>query len=356
MKKKVILSAITFMFFHSLTAQELYSEDFENFIIGNVGTNSSGQTEGQGGWHTYSQQTYQHGTPYNDLFQIENTATNGKIIALLPHLYPYLSNSTYIDKDLNTVITNRTLGKDVIKIEVDFYTGQHAETAHSSEVWFGLNRNTFNTVAGFMFDSTTGELKGVHHDETATPLPKNNLSFLNDNNQPLILPFNTWIRCVVYADYINNEVVYEIPSLGISVTDNFYNDIDYPANIANHIPESFNANTINLVINDEDLPTYKFDNISVTALEQTSSTEKVLSNQFTLYPNPATDVFTIISQENKPIKQIKIYDLTGKLIANHSIENEIQIQLSVENLSSGTYFLQLLTNDEITAVQKLVIR
>lgn len=54
MKKKVILSAITFMFFHSLTAQELYSEDFENFIIGNVSTDSSGQTEGQGGWHTYS--------------------------------------------------------------------------------------------------------------------------------------------------------------------------------------------------------------------------------------------------------------------------------------------------------------
>lgn len=359
MKKNVILSAITFLFFQNLLAQELYNEDFEDFTLGNVGTDSSGQTEGQGGWYTYSHWTYMNSTPYNDLFQIENTTTNGKVIALLPHPYPYSSAGTYINKDLNTVITNRTLGNDVIKLEVDFYTGQQTNSENSA-VNYGLSRTTGGSIsnkeiiAGFSFDSTTGELKGIHHDETTTPLPTKYLSNLNDNNQPLIIPFDTWIRCVVYADYINNKVVYEIPSLEISITDDFFIDVPYPTNIENHLTESFHAVTFHVEINDIELPTYKLDNLEVTALPSLS-TEKILSNQFNLYPNPATDLVTITNQENKAIEQIKIYDLTGKLIEIQNFENKAEIQLIVEKIASGTYLLHIQTNEDIAIIKKLII-
>lgn len=353
MKKNIILSVITFLFLHGLSAQPLYSEDFEDFTLGNVGTDSSGQTPGQEGWYTYSQHAFETGTPYNDLFQIENTAMNGKAIVMYPHPYPYLIKGTRISKNLNTEISNRTLGNDIIKLEIDFYTGQQTDS-FSSAINFGLSRNT-RITAGYVFDSTTGELKGIHHDETTTPLQTVYQTNLNGNNQPLIAPFNTWLHCIVYADYINNKVIFEIPSLGISVTDDFYRDVSYPDNIENHIMESFRAYSLNVETNDVEVPTYKFDNLKVTALNQILSTEEVHSNQFNLYPNPATDVIVITNQENKAVKQIKIYDVTGKLIDTQNFDNKTEIQLTVENLTSGTYLLHLKTN-EGTAVKKLIVQ
>jgi len=353
MKKNIILSVITFLFLHGLSAQPLYSEDFEDFTLGNVGTDSSGQTPGQEGWYTYSQQAFETNTSYNDLFQIENTTTNGKTIVMYPHPAPYLSKGTRISKNLNTEISNRTLGNDIIKLEIDFYTGKQTDS-FSSEIYFGLSRN-INITAGYVFDSNTGKLKGTHHDETVTPLPKNYQSNLNDNNQPLIVPFNTWLHCIIYTDYINNKVIFEIPSLGISVTDDFYRDVPYPNNIANHIMESFRAYTWNVETNDIELPTYKFDNLKVTALNQILSTEEVHSNQFNLYPNPAKDVVVITNQENKAVKQIKIYDVTGKLIDTQNFDNKTEIQFTVENLTSGIYLLHLKTN-EGTAVKKLIVQ
>lgn len=356
MRKNTLISAIMFLFYCSLSAQQLYSENFENFTLGNVSTASDGQTAGQGSWYVYSHWTYQNGTPYEYLFQIENTTTNGKVISMAPHPYPYLISGTSINKDLNTAIANRTLGNNVIKLEVDFYTGQQANSLDNT-VNFGLNRNMINfasnIVAGFTFDSVTGELKGIHYDKTTTPLPTIYQSNLNDNNKPLIVPFNTWIRCVVYADYINNKVVYEIPSLGIIVKNDFFVNIPYPTNITNHVPQSFSAWTSFVDATNSGLPTYKFDNLKVTALNQVLSTKEVLANRFNLYPNPATDLVTITNQENITVKQIKIYDLAGKLTDTQNFESKAVIQLNVEKLTQGTYLLHLQTN-EGTAVKKLI--
>ncbi|MDR6969519.1 hypothetical protein J2X31_003552 [Flavobacterium arsenatis] len=52
MKTNNIIVAISFLFISSLKAQVLYSENFENYFVGDVGSDSSGQTSGQGGWFT----------------------------------------------------------------------------------------------------------------------------------------------------------------------------------------------------------------------------------------------------------------------------------------------------------------
>ncbi|WP_374725233.1 T9SS type A sorting domain-containing protein [Flavobacterium arsenatis] len=55
------------------------------------------------------------------------------------------------------------------------------------------------------------------------------------------------------------------------------------------------------------------------------------------------------------IKQIGIYDLTGKLIytQNYFEDKTEEIQLNVEKLSTGMYLLQLQT-DENVLVKKLI--
>lgn len=349
MKKNTIHSLILFLFCCSLSAQELYSENFENFTVGNVSSLSDGQTIGQGGWTAFSHWTHQNETPFSHLFQIENTNTNGKVITMAPHPFPYSSTNTFISRDLNNVVTNRTLGNNIIKLEIDFYTAQQASSL-SSNVTFGLGRTSninnlgANVIGGFTFDNNTGELKGNHHDETSSPIPMNYLYNLGNNNQSLILPFNTWIRCVVYADYISNKLIFQIPTLGVFVEKNFYVTASYPTNITNHAPQLFYAWTVNADSTNSELPTYKFDNIKVTALNDVLSINEIMSTQFNLYPNPSTDLISITTNENITIKQIDIYDLIGKLIDTQSFENKKEIQLNVENLNSGTYLLQLETN------------
>jgi len=48
-----------------------------------------------------------------------------------------------------------------------------------------------------------------------------------------------------------------------------------------------------------------------------------------------------------------VYDVAGKQIFTHSYKDKHQVQLNIEELKSGTYFLHIVT-DEGTGIKKLV--
>src|SRR5690606_20341774 len=284
MKKNILIIAISFLSFNSLKAQIIYNEDFETFTIGNVSTSSDGQTPGQGGWFVVSSLTQQNSAmSYENLFQIENEPVKGKVITMAPHPYPFTIGSTSTRKDISAAITNRTSGNDVVKLEIDFYTGSQTAKLITNEISFGLGKNyninvpnDLNIIAGFLFNSNTGELMGIHHDETALPLPKLYLSPFGDNNQALTIPFNTWVQYVVYADYIYDKFVFEIPAMDVFVENDFFVNVSYPTNISNYVPESFSTITYLAEQTNVTLPVYKFDNLKVTALDQVLSTKEIL--------------------------------------------------------------------------------
>ncbi len=70
---------------------------------------------------------------------------------------------------------------------------------------------------------------------------------------------------------------------------------------------------------------------------------------FKIYPNPATSIVNIQTEES--VKQIEIYTLEGKLITK-STENKID----VSNLNSGFYMIKITTNENKISIQKLVKR
>ncbi|MFA5556341.1 MAG: T9SS type A sorting domain-containing protein [Flavobacteriaceae bacterium] len=352
MKTNNIILAISFLFISSLKAQELYSEDFENFTIGYVGSDATGQASGQGGWFTASP------TQLDSLFQIQNDPANGKVITVTGN--PYLTaGNTGIRKDIDEVIIDRIIGNNVFKFEMDFYTAQ--PTGIDGEgIWFGLGKkedigNIFpflsTPIVGFSFYTYSGELRGIHNTYGGTT-PQ---TYFLENNQPLILPFDTWVSLVIYADYINNKIIYEIPSLGLVSENDFFPNFPYPTNINNHLLESINIAT-SMIDAGNGLPTYRFDNFKVTALNSSLSVEEVLSNSFLLYPNPAVNLVTITNPQNTFIKQIEIYDLTGKLINTQNyFEDKTEIELNVEKLATSVYLLHLQT-DERVVVKKLIKR
>src|SRR5690554_4362098 len=60
-------------------------------------------------------------------------------------------------------------------------------------------------------------------------------------------------------------------------------------------------------------------------------------NHFILYPNPVKETLNINNNSNQQVSAI-IYDLNGKLIQSHVIDNEMTA-LDVKNLNQGLYFI-----------------
>ena len=67
-----------------------------------------------------------------------------------------------------------------------------------------------------------------------------------------------------------------------------------------------------------------------------------------LYPNPAHDRFYV--RGTQPIKQLMLYDMSGKLMASTD-----QNQMAVDHLASGVYFVQIVTQ-ATSEVKRLVVK
>ena len=67
-----------------------------------------------------------------------------------------------------------------------------------------------------------------------------------------------------------------------------------------------------------------------------------------LYPNPAHDRFYV--RGTRPIKQLMLYDMSGKLMASTD-----QNQMAVDHLASGVYFVQIVTQ-ATSEVKRLVVK
>lgn len=86
------------------------------------------------------------------------------------------------------------------------------------------------------------------------------------------------------------------------------------------------------------------------------STEKVALNDLKIYPNPTTNILNIefSTKDSEKIK-FDIFDLNGRLIKTVSQENSNQVnqQINVENLQTGTYILVINTG-KYTSTHKFI--
>lgn len=83
--------------------------------------------------------------------------------------------------------------------------------------------------------------------------------------------------------------------------------------------------------------------------DSTSSVpNRILDNQYSIYPNPTNDyiyVDQIYSSDNVK-KQIEIYDLNNRLILFVCFDKKL-ILIDVKNLNSGIYILKVITDDNV---------
>ncbi len=79
--------------------------------------------------------------------------------------------------------------------------------------------------------------------------------------------------------------------------------------------------------------------VRVFGLSNILSSDSFVQTNFNLYPNPATNFIILDLQENIRLEKINIYSTLGQLI-----KTETDTFISVNNLSKGTYFVEVISN------------
>jgi hypothetical protein len=96
--------------------------------------------------------------------------------------------------------------------------------------------------------------------------------------------------------------------------------------------------------------------VKTTAVESDASNKtENETGHFSIYPNPASDFINVdLSDINKEIKQVAIYNLQGKMVLINSafIPGE---KIDISSLSPGMYMVKIDLEDEVYT-QKLVVR
>ncbi len=109
-----------------------------------------------------------------------------------------------------------------------------------------------------------------------------------------------------------------------------------------------NVDSLAFTLNSSDNGTYGMNTPAYFCLDDFKTTDGVgfaqieESNKVRIYPNPALNTLNIDLQD-LDVQQIQIYDVNARLVREVKELNE-QIQLSVEGLHSGLYFVQLITD------------
>ncbi len=85
--------------------------------------------------------------------------------------------------------------------------------------------------------------------------------------------------------------------------------------------------------------------ISFKLVNDATGINETTLNKPTLYPNPATDVLYL--QSDEVVKSIRIFDISGKLVSSIKPMTSGEVSIPVSELSTGTYILQSETESGI---------
>ena len=131
----------------------------------------------------------------------------------------------------------------------------------------------------------------------------------------------------------------------------------YSKSYVDTLDASWDANNINIVAfigdyNATDVNAREVHNVNQFALSSLTSVSEVKNNDFIIYPNPTTGVFNVQGVEGS---NIEVLNSLGQVVYTLNNANSFEtINLSDNN--SGTYFVRVKTNDNVTTKKIIFIK
>lgn len=332
--KKTLLSlaliATSFSF-----SQVLQTENFNGLTIGNVGTDITGATAGQGSWLTFSSNGTAPTTSTNALntnFQIVsngNTSSNG----LLLQGPNGDKGSRFMWKNgLPTAWAARTSGNNIIEVEYDFYTGSATtSTAQSGVRLYGTDGASSRVLCGYVYNSNTRILQGVAYLNNAGTF---GTFLITLQTGGLVLNADTWYRVGFGYDTTTGEPYWKFdsnPSVSVNPA-NFSGP--FPPVEVDFVMGVTAANTVSANIIFDNFVAKASNADTLLSIEETT----IADNSFAIYPNPTSNVLNISNTNNYEIKNISVVDINGRVVKN---ESGAMTQINVSDLNSGVYFVTI---------------
>jgi len=345
MKKTLLISGLLLGSFFSLNAQVLESQNFNALTIGNVGTATTGDVAGQGGYFTFIDAGGTNAS--NSSFQIVTDAAPGRQNVLQIIGSNAATGTRLMFKDgLNDAWGSRTAG-EIIQLEFSFFTGPvTTSTSTLRPAIFGADGNP---IGGFNFAMNTKILQGYawgDFNDTGTPGPY----VITLGAAPVVLPANTWVKVGFAYDTLDGRFQWKCNDVTPAVNGGLDGDGGYEPDEFDILYFASAQATTNAVSS-----TVKFDDYSLTAVPAINllSVDKVVAdNNFSVYPNPATNVVNIKSSVNTSMQTVSITDLNGRTVKTNTVSgNEAQINIS--DLASGVYMMNI-NSDEGSVTKKIV--
>lgn len=344
MNKKLFYSIFTLLLVVNLTnAQQFIDEDFDNYSIGDLSNDLSGTTPGQGNWLT----SVQIGGAFSD-FQIKKENGKGNIFQINTPITPSTqANNTakFAWKHLPAgTWQNRIPGNDILRVEFEFYTGNSkgiGTLAYHRNVTYTANGTI---IAGFQYETETGRFRGMTR-LIIQGVPDLKFILFGPNQTDLYLKPDTWVKVYYQIDFANDLVYFEIPSENISGS--------VPTvNLKNDVPDQIYFGGYMLQGNQE-VP-IQYDNYKVSAVKSASlGTNRILTTEFNIFPNPVNDIMTITNNENVFIEKIIIFDINSRLVSSKNFDNQLEVQIDLSKVESGIYLMHITTNQG-TVIKKVI--
>lgn len=347
MKKLLLLSFVLSSSFAG--AQMLQSEDFNGLSLGDVGTDFTGLTAGQGSWLTFASNGTAPTTATNAgnaNFQIVADgfeSTNGvKIIGSDGN-----KGSRFMWKDgLVTAWDTRDSGNEIFEVEYDMYTGSATtSTSQFGMRLYGLDGTTSRVLNGYVYNANTRILQGVAYLNNAGTFGTYLITLQTGG---LVLDPDTWYRMGFAYDTTTGETIWKVGAVYTGLPQANWagpfaiDELD----IVQGTPTT-NAAVAEIV----------FDNITAKATPE----EALLGvNQasdvvaFSVSPNPARESFNIASANNTPITAVEMHDINGRLVKSVKVDSVSNAQLNISDLAQGIYTVTI--SSELGSTTKKIVK
>src|SRR5690606_37463494 len=154
MKTKIFFISTVLFTVQLTSAQVLWSENFDNLTLGNINSDFTGQTAGQGGWYTLSSPAFVPSDDDNKYFKIVAEPNRGGVLQI--NSLPCMGGNIIQRRGLDLLWNYSTQGNDIIKVTFDFFTGptltltsQHIVLYIVSSTHFNITNNNLITYVSY---------------------------------------------------------------------------------------------------------------------------------------------------------------------------------------------------------------
>lgn len=335
MKKITLLLFVAIANF-GMQAQVLLTENATSLTVGNIGTDVTGVTPGQGGWLTFS--------GVNSDYQIENQAgVYGNSIKVIGS--NTATGTKYLFKDLTTAWNARTSGNNIGEVDFNFFTGPATTSLNSMRVVL-YDATGGKVLGGFRITMNTLVVSGLAYYNNAGTLGNYAFNLGAAGAAVTLLP-NTWYKFGFSFNKTTGEIKFKESSglfnvfvmgasTGIDVA-----ELDFVA--ATATGNTVAGNGI-------------FDNLNAKASSTDTllgvKSNEIVSAKFAVYPNPAKEVITVFNTLNAVVSSIEMTDLNGRIVKKQTV-NATEVQVSINDLATGTYIIKIAT-DQGTVTKKVI--